>query len=92
MGTVISQASKARIGAMVNDASKQGAKVLCGGCEVDYIAAPNAYYPPTIIEVDPSMTIWREEVLIRGSLQEFLTCESDSVSATVLMCRCLDQW
>lgn len=64
MGTVISQTSKARIGAMVDDSRKQGAKVLTGGCEVDNIPTPNCYYPPTIIEVDPTMTIWREEVWI----------------------------
>lgn len=64
MGTVISHASKDRIGEMVAASVQEGATILTGGdCPV--LPSPNetgCYYSPTIIEVNPSMTIWREEV------------------------------
>ena len=65
MGTVISAASKNRIAAMVDAAKAEGAKVLTGGCcpEMPGALAGGHYYAPTVLEVDPTMTIWREEVV-----------------------------
>lgn len=64
MGPVISDASKQKITSMVNKAKDQGAKVLTGGGP-PILPPPfdkGHYYSPTILEVTPSMEIWREEV------------------------------
>jgi betaine-aldehyde dehydrogenase len=64
MGPVISHASRARIGKMVDHARAQGAEVLTGGC-IPHMPAPfdkGSYYAPTVIKVTQSMEIWREEV------------------------------
>jgi len=64
MGTVISHDSKVRIANMVDAARAQGARVLAGGGFPD-MPPPfdkGHYYQPTVIEVDTSMDIWREEV------------------------------
>jgi len=64
MGPVISGESRFRIAGMIEDAKKQGAKVLTGG--VSPVLSPpfdqGYYYAPTILAVDPSMSIWKEEV------------------------------
>jgi acyl-CoA reductase-like NAD-dependent aldehyde dehydrogenase len=49
---------------MVQKAVTQGATVLTGGT-IPQLVAPfdkGSFYPPTVIRVDPSMEIWREEV------------------------------
>lgn len=64
MGPVISDTSKQRIISMVNKAREEGAKVLIGG-GTPTLPAPfdkGHYYSPTVLEVTPSMEIWREEV------------------------------
>jgi acyl-CoA reductase-like NAD-dependent aldehyde dehydrogenase len=64
MGPVISHASRSRIDDMIKTAVAQGAKVRTGGC-VPVLPAPwsaGSYYAPTVLEVDRTMNIWREEV------------------------------
>jgi len=64
MGPVISGASKRRIADMVETARQQGAVVLAGG-GLPTMPAPfdkGHYYSPTVLEVTPSMSIWRDEV------------------------------
>ena len=63
MGPVISHSSRSRIAGMVAKAQSEGAKVLTGGV-IPSMPAPfdkGSYYAPTIIEVNSSMEIWREE-------------------------------
>jgi acyl-CoA reductase-like NAD-dependent aldehyde dehydrogenase len=65
MGPVISGASRDRIHAMVEKAKEEGATVLTGGEIPKDMPAPfdkGYYYAPTVIAVDDSMEIWREEV------------------------------
>lgn len=65
MGPVISGASRDRIAAMVNHAVKEGAHVLTGGRAPADMPVPfcnGYYYSPTVLEVDKTMTIWKEEV------------------------------
>ena len=64
MGPVISRDSRTRIAGMVDHAISQGAKVW-NGADIPVMAAPfdkGYYYSPTILGVDTSMEIWREEV------------------------------
>ena len=64
MGPVISGASRTRIADMVDRAREQGAHVFCGG-GAPAMPAPfdeGYFYSPTILGVDTSMEIWREEV------------------------------
>lgn len=65
MGPVISHASRSRIDEMIKKAVNQGAKVRTGGC-IPELPAPwsaGSYYSPTVIEVDRTMNIWKEEVI-----------------------------
>jgi acyl-CoA reductase-like NAD-dependent aldehyde dehydrogenase len=64
MGPVISNSARTRISAMVDRAVNQGAKVLAGA-KIPVLTPPfdrGYYYSPTILEVDTSMEIWKEEV------------------------------
>jgi len=64
MGPVISGNSRDRISGLVERAKKEGAHVFTGGCNA-VLAAPfdkGYYYEPTILGVNPTMEIWREEV------------------------------
>ena len=64
MGPVISGASRTRIAAMVDRAKKEGAHVYTGA-NIPTMPAPfnnGYYYAPTILGVNSSMEIWREEV------------------------------
>jgi len=64
MGPVISSASRERISGLVERSKKEGAHVFTGGCNA-LLPAPfdkGYYYAPTILGVDSSMEIWREEV------------------------------
>ncbi len=49
---------------MVNDAVKSGAVVRAGAKtpQMSGQFASGHYYEPTVLEVNPSMEIWREEV------------------------------
>ena len=69
MGPVISAASHARISTMVDKAVHgEGATVRAGAKRPDADRLSDAalraghYYEPTVLEVNPSMEIWREEV------------------------------
>ena len=64
MGPVISKASRNRIHEMVSHAVAEGATVVTGG-KVAEMAKPfndGYYYEPTIIKVNTSHEIWKEEV------------------------------
>lgn len=64
MGPVISDKSRSRIGSMVTEAVQQGAKVFYGA-SVPNLPQPfhdGNYYNPTVLGVNPTMNIWREEV------------------------------
>jgi phenylacetaldehyde dehydrogenase len=64
MGPVISKSSLKRVSAMVNTAVKEGAILRAGG-KFPELSPPfnnGYYYSPTVLEVSPSMEIWREEV------------------------------
>jgi acyl-CoA reductase-like NAD-dependent aldehyde dehydrogenase len=64
MGPVISKSSRERISRMVETAKMQGAQIVTGG-SIPVLEKPfnNGYfYSPTVIKVDQSMEIWREEV------------------------------
>lgn len=64
MGPVISHASRNRIADMIKNAVSQGAIIKTGGC-VPKLPAPwsaGSYYAPTVMEVNRSMSIWKEEV------------------------------
>jgi len=65
MGPVISGPSRERITGLVDRAKDAGAVVWAGGKAPSDIAAPfdkGYFYEPTILGVDASMEIWREEV------------------------------
>ena len=65
MGPVISEASRIRIKGMVDEAIGQGAKVLTGATVPTTLPSPfdkGYYYSPTLLEVDKTMNIWKEEV------------------------------
>jgi acyl-CoA reductase-like NAD-dependent aldehyde dehydrogenase len=69
MGPVISMSSRARIHSMVEKSVSQGATIVTGGV-IPTMKAPldkGSFYPPTVIKVDQSMEIWREEVDINSS-------------------------
>jgi acyl-CoA reductase-like NAD-dependent aldehyde dehydrogenase len=64
MGPVISEQSRDRIQTMISDAKLQGAELLTGGY-VPVLPPPfdrGYYIPPTILAVNSSMTIWKDEV------------------------------
>lgn len=64
MGPVISRSSRARIHAMVEKAVSEGGKIITGG-KIPDMPSPfdrGSYYAPTVIGVNRSMEIWREEV------------------------------
>ena len=71
MGPVISAASLKRIQGMVNHAVASGATVRAGAKTpiMSEALAAGHYYEPTVLEVTPSMEIWREEVI-----QHTLSC------------------
>jgi acyl-CoA reductase-like NAD-dependent aldehyde dehydrogenase len=65
MGPVISLSSRERIHGMIEKAIAQGATIVTGG---NFPTMPKpfdkgSYYSPTVIKVDTSMEIWREEVI-----------------------------
>lgn len=64
MGPVISHASRSRIDDMIKTAVSQGAVVKTGGCIPDLPKpwSAGSYYAPTVLEVDRTMNIWKEEV------------------------------
>lgn len=64
MGPVISDGARRRIHAMVCEAKAQGAAVLAGGqyAALDGPLQAGHYYEPTVLAVQPHMSIWREEV------------------------------
>ena len=65
MGPVISEASRIRIAGMVDKARAEGATVVTGGAAPTDLPEPfdkGYYYSPTVIGVDDTMEIWREEV------------------------------
>ena len=64
MGPVISHGSRDRIHGMIEKAKKEGAKVRTGGVKPAMPKPFDAgcYYAPTVLEVDTTMEIWREEV------------------------------
>ena len=64
MGPVISHTSRSRIDDMIKNAITQGATVRTGAC-IPKLAEPwssGSYYAPTVLEVDKTMNIWKEEV------------------------------
>lgn len=59
LGPLVSREQQINISEQVNDAFLQGAKILCGG----KCLPGGAYYAPTLlVNVTPSMRVWREEV------------------------------
>ncbi len=64
MGPLISQAQRNKVMAYVQQAKKEGAKLLCGGKIPDNKELKNGFFfEPTILAgVTPVMTIFREEV------------------------------
>ena len=65
MGPVISQQSRTRIHEMVTKSVLQGATIVTGGCYSEGLQPPfdkGSYYDPTVIKVDTSHEIWKEEV------------------------------
>ena len=61
MGPVISEQQLNKIDKMVKNAKKEGAKVLCGGNIINN-QLNGYYYEPTVLEVEPHMEIFQEEV------------------------------
>jgi malonate-semialdehyde dehydrogenase (acetylating)/methylmalonate-semialdehyde dehydrogenase len=87
LGPVISKKAKERIEGYINEAEKQGAKVLVDGRNAVVPGKENGYYVgPTIIDyVQPEMRIAREEVfgpvlsIIRTkNIDEAITIENSS--------------
>ena len=65
MGPVISQQSRVRIHEMITKSVSQGATIVTGGRYSEGLPSPfdeGSYYDPTVIKVDTSHEIWREEV------------------------------
>jgi len=57
---LISAKQQRRVQQMVDEGIAQGAKLACGGRQVD---RPGFYFEPTVLtDVDPSNTVYREEV------------------------------
>jgi phenylacetaldehyde dehydrogenase len=65
MGPVISAASRSKIGSLVDEAVKDGAKVYYGASVPSNLSSPfkeGHYYNPTVLGVKTNMKIWKEEV------------------------------
>lgn len=64
MGPLVNAAQLAKVDAMVNDAVRDGARVVCGGSPAKIAGCDGGYfYAPTVLaDVDPAMRIAREEV------------------------------
>jgi succinate-semialdehyde dehydrogenase/glutarate-semialdehyde dehydrogenase len=59
IGPLATESGLRDLEALVDDATRKGATVLCGGQAVD---RPGWFYPPTVLAgVDESMEIWTEE-------------------------------
>ena len=61
MGPLISREHLDRVAGYVDRAEREGGKVLYRG-EVGGLAAGGFWYPPVVMQADPSMEIYREEV------------------------------
>jgi succinate-semialdehyde dehydrogenase / glutarate-semialdehyde dehydrogenase len=60
VGPLVSEPARATLEAQVEDATRQGARVLCGGTRPD---RPGWYYPPTVVtDITPAMRMYHEEV------------------------------
>ena len=70
MGPVISHPSRTRIHGMITKAVDSGARVRAGGAipSMPGHLSSGCYYPPTVLEVNPIMEIWKEEVFPRHIL------------------------
>ena len=63
IGPVISKQQYDKVLAYIQGARGQGAKVLCGGGRPANAPAKGFYIAPTVVvNVEPHMTIWKEEV------------------------------
>ena len=63
MGPLVSRQHQANVLAAIAKASQDGATVVCGGGSLDGPLASGCFVEPTVItDVEPSMSIWREEV------------------------------
>jgi len=64
MGPLISDAQRKKVSAFLEKAKAEGAKVICGGKIPESIELKNGYFfePTVIIEVNPKMHIFKEEV------------------------------
>ena len=60
MGPLIDLAARERIHALVGDAQREGAELLCGG---EIPSGAGSFYPPTVLDrVRPEMRVAREEI------------------------------
>jgi succinate-semialdehyde dehydrogenase/glutarate-semialdehyde dehydrogenase len=60
VGPLATEPGRVEVEGQVEDATRHGARVLCGGTRP---AQPGWYYPPTVVtDITPAMRIYREEV------------------------------
>lgn len=64
MGAIVSQIQFDRIMAYIDSAKNEGARLLCGGTRPNDPALANGHYilPTVFVDVEPHMTIAREEI------------------------------
>uniref|UniRef100_A0A0D6R8L5 Aldehyde dehydrogenase domain-containing protein n=1 Tax=Araucaria cunninghamii TaxID=56994 RepID=A0A0D6R8L5_ARACU len=61
LGPVVSEGQYKKIFRLISTAKEEGATVLCGGGQPQHLRK-GYYIEPTILKVEPSMQIWKEEV------------------------------
>lgn len=72
IGAIINQAQYDRIGALVAQGVRDGARIVCGGDPENH---PGLYYPPTVLaDVTPGMSVAREEIF--GPVLSVMTFET----------------
>lgn len=73
LGPVINEAARTHIAALVDDAVRDGARILTGGIVPE---GPGYFYPPTVLaDVKPSSRVMREEIF--GPLAPITTFSSE---------------
>jgi betaine-aldehyde dehydrogenase len=82
MGSLISVGQRDRVAAMVDDARRAGARVVCGGRIPDGMPEGSAYYEPTLItDVAQDSAIVQQEVF--GPVLVVLPFDSDDEAFTL---------